>query len=90
VDYIALVRRAVIDHAPGAVFETCSRFVLETGSLDTDRTGGMAPPAPMHRGGIPPRGEVDGSDPDRNTNHGAYAGHPRDTRPAPRRLHVCS
>jgi len=38
--YIALVRRAVIDHAPGAVSTTCSRFVFEPGLPDTDRAAG--------------------------------------------------
>jgi len=38
--YIAPVRRAVINHAPGAVFKACSRFVLEARPPDTDRAAG--------------------------------------------------
>jgi hypothetical protein len=30
----------VIDHAPGAVCKTCSRFVFEAGRPDTDRAAG--------------------------------------------------
>jgi len=41
----------VIDHAPGAVFKACSRFVLEACPPDTDRAAGPGASAgPVWRG----------------------------------------
>jgi len=49
----------VIDHAPGAAFMACSRFVFEPGLPDTDRAAGPGAFAgPVWRGGGNLRREV--------------------------------
>jgi len=49
----------VINHVPGAVQETCSRFVLEACLPDTDRAAGPGASAdPVRRGGGYLREEV--------------------------------